>query len=225
MSPINAVVVPALSRLQAQPERYRRFYLQVFEALAIGGFLFTGLLLPLARPLTITLLGVRWEAAAAIFAGLAVAAVYIPLFAATTLLYNSQGRGRDSLRMHLIVVGVAITSTLIGLPFGPVGVAIASSMAGVVVQLPFAFYFAGRSGPVSVRDLWVAYLRHLPVLVVVGCTTWIAYTLAASLSPVKQLFLCGPVGILVGCATLFLSPHSRRVSMSFFEALKSRRKS
>src|SRR5439155_377570 len=35
MTPINAVLIPALSRIQDEDERYRRTFLPVFEALAL----------------------------------------------------------------------------------------------------------------------------------------------------------------------------------------------
>src|SRR6266478_746023 len=50
--PITAVLVPALSRIQGQHDRYRRTFLQVFEATALISFLFTGLFLALSYPLT-----------------------------------------------------------------------------------------------------------------------------------------------------------------------------
>ena len=45
--PINAVLIPALSRVQRQHDRYRRTFLQVFEAIALVSFLFTGVFLAL----------------------------------------------------------------------------------------------------------------------------------------------------------------------------------
>src|SRR5438477_7015155 len=49
--PINAVVVPALSRMQNQHDRYRQTFLQVFEAIALISFLFAGVFLALSHPL------------------------------------------------------------------------------------------------------------------------------------------------------------------------------
>src|SRR6202035_1888278 len=93
--PINAVLVPALSRVHDQNERYRRACLQVFEAIALMSFLFTGLLLALARPLTLAVLGPKWEAAAVIFAGFTLAALAYPLITASTWLFVSQARGKE----------------------------------------------------------------------------------------------------------------------------------
>jgi PST family polysaccharide transporter len=61
MGPLEAVFVPTFSRLQAQPERYRRMAFQVFDSMAIGSFPFAGTLLALAHPLTLVVLGPKWE--------------------------------------------------------------------------------------------------------------------------------------------------------------------
>ncbi|MGH7950540.1 MAG: lipopolysaccharide biosynthesis protein, partial [Limisphaerales bacterium] len=73
--PIEAVFVPAFSRLQTQPERYRRTFLEFYEAIAVTSFLFTGLFFALAHPLTLVVLGPKWEKAAVIFAGFTFAAL------------------------------------------------------------------------------------------------------------------------------------------------------
>ena len=220
MAPIYTVVVPALSRLQNQPERYRNFYLQVFESLAIAGFLFTGLVLPLAHPITVTLLGTRWEAAAIIFAGLSIAGVTGPLSSATSWLYTSQGRGADMLKLSVIEAAVTITSVLVGLRYGAAGVAIACSISGLAVKLPLTFHIAGRTGPVSVRDLWVAFLGQLPVGLAVGIATWVTCLLTSGMLPYKQLLIGVPAGLLAGAATGFLSPPTRRACLHIAETIR-----
>src|SRR5438105_335720 len=110
--PINAVLVPALSRVQTEPDRYRRTFLRVYEAMALISFLSTGLLLALARPLTLVVLGPKWEQAAPIFAGFSIAALCIPLAGASTWLFQTQGRGKDwlinSVLGSCITVGVFV---------------------------------------------------------------------------------------------------------------------
>jgi len=224
INPIYTVAVPTLSRLQVQPERYRKFYLGVFEALAIAAFLFVGLVLPLAHPLTVSILGDRWEAAAVIFAGFSVSAIYIPLSSAASWLYTSQGRGADILKLSIIEAILTISSVFIGLRYGPSGVAVALSISGVFVKLPLTFQIAGRSGPVRSQDLWTALLTHFPVGVIAGGVTWGTYLAIPSLSPLKQLFVCIPCGLLASALTIFVYSPSRRVSLGVFDALRALKK-
>src|SRR5205814_286328 len=95
LMPIHAVLLPALSRLQSQPERYRSIFLRLDEAIALIGFFLTGLFLALARPLTLALLGPKWNQAAPIFAAFTISALYFPLTSAASWLLISQGRGKD----------------------------------------------------------------------------------------------------------------------------------
>ena len=168
--PINAVLIPALSRVQTEPERYRRTFLRVYEAMALISFLFTGLFLALARPLTLVVLGPKWEQAVPIFAGFTIAAICVPLAGASTWLFQTQGRGKDWLFVSLLGSGITIASFVAGLPFGPVGLAISYSIAGLFIGTPILYYFAGRKGPVTTADLWTGIFRYLPLWIVVcGC--------------------------------------------------------
>ena len=164
LMPINAVLVPALSRLQDQRERYRRTFLQIFEAIALMSFLFAGMFLALSYPVTLAVLGPKWKAAAVIFAAFTIVAVSYPLTTASTWLFASQGRGKDLIATNSIVSSVTFCSFLVGLPFGPAGVAISYSASCVLIELPVMYYIAGRRGPVSSKDLWTAMPASHPDL-------------------------------------------------------------
>ena len=59
---------------------------------------------------------------------------------------------------------LTLASFVVGLPFGPFGVAIAFSATGLLVRLPILYYVAGRRGPVSTSDLWVRFLAAFAAL-------------------------------------------------------------
>jgi PST family polysaccharide transporter len=220
VTPIYTVVVPALSRLQDQPDRYRKAFLQVFEALAIIAFLFTGLCLPLAYPLTVVILGPQWVAAAPIFAGLTISALFVPMSSAASWLYLSQGRGRELLFVASVSACTMIGSFVAGLPFGPAGVALAYSLGGVCLQLPVTFYVAGRRGPVSCGDLWLSLVRHLPLGIVVLGSIWALGALAPLSSPWMRLLWSLPVGGLAGAASILALPSSRRAAAWMWRSLR-----
>jgi PST family polysaccharide transporter len=211
MGPIYTVIVPALSRLQREPERYRRAYLHVFEVLAIGAFVLAGLLFPLADAAVSVVLGNKWSGAAPIFQALTMAFVYLPLATATSWLYTSQGRGRDLLVAACAGAGIMVGGFLVGLPFGATGVAIGYSVSSLLGLLPLTFYLAGRCGPVTTHDLIVAGISHLPVFATVLAATWLVReTIVPTASPVLQLTVCLTFGTAVGIASLWGFPRSRR---------------
>jgi O-antigen/teichoic acid export membrane protein len=220
IQPINAVLVPALSRVQSEDDRYRRTFLQVFEVIALITFLFTGLCLALSHPLTLAVLGPKWEPAAVIVASFALAALAYPLATSFTWLFASQGRGKDWVLTNAIVSSTTVCSFLVGLPFGVAGVAISYSVSCVLLQLPFVYYIAGRQGPVSSKDLWMATLRHLPLWGVVCGTAWLARTFFIDTNPWTQLLLCTPVALLAGAAYIAISAPSRRVAMNLFSIMR-----
>lgn len=220
LSPINAVFMPALSRLQSHPERYRSTFLRLYEAIALLAFLFTGLFLALARPLTLVLLGPKWEQAAVIFGGFTVAALCIPLANASAWLFISQGRGRDMFVTQSINACAVVLSFVAGLPFGPVGVAIAFSISNLLVRVPIYYFSVGRRGPVTTADLWRVFFRHLPVWVVVFSATFIALVLAARFTPLLQLLICVPAGLIAGGAMIFCFTSQRRVASHLLDTLR-----
>lgn len=218
--PINAVLVPALSRTQGQHKQYQRTFLQVFEAIALMSFLFAGLFLALSYPLTLAVLGPKWEAAAVIFAGFTMAALSYPLTTAATWLFASQGRGKDWVLTSSIVSIVTVCSFLVGLPFGPAAVAISYSASCILIELPFVYYMAGRQGPVNRTDLWIGCLRHLPVWGVACGTAGLARTFVLHANPWMQLLLCSPVALLAAAAYISVSTPSRRVAVNLISIVR-----
>ena len=218
--PINAVLIPALSRVQTEPERYRRTFLRVYEALALISFLSTGLLLPLARPLTLVVLGPKWEQAAPIFAGFSNAALCIPLAVASTWLFQTQGRGKDWLFASLLGSCITIASFVAGLPFGPAGMAIAYSVGVLFIGVPNVYYFAGRQGPVSTADLWSAIFRYLPLWIVVCGVTWLVHLPLMNSAPLVQLAVCAPAGLFAGTILICLVPPMRRTALGLTDILQ-----
>jgi O-antigen/teichoic acid export membrane protein len=218
--PIDAVFLPTLSRLQSQPERYRSTFLRLYETIAMSVFFFSSLLLALAMPVTLVLLGPKWHQVSAIFAGFTFTAIQLPLSTAANWLLTSQGRGKDIFRVTSINALLTLASFIVGLPFGPLGVAIAFSATGLLVRLPILYYVAGRRGPVSTSDLWTRFLRHLPLWVLMFVATWLMRTTVADLRPLTQLLICAPVGVLTGIAFISMLKPQRKVATQLLETVR-----
>jgi len=218
--PIEAVVVPTLSRLQSQPQRYRSTFLQLYEAVAMTAFFFSSLILALATPTTLVLLGHKWASVSAIFAGFTFTAIQLPLTNAANWLLTSQGRGRDILRVASITSFITVASFIIGLPFGPLGVAIAFSAIGLLVRLPILYYITGGRGPVTTFDLWTGCLRHLPLWVLVFVGTSMILAMVTDLHPLTQILICAPVGVLTGIVFISMFQSQRKVAIYLIETVR-----
>jgi PST family polysaccharide transporter len=221
LAPADAVLVPVLSRLQADPERYRRAFLRVNEALAVLSFVGTALFLALSRPVVLLLLGPAWEGAVALFAGFTLAALYMPLAYTSSWLFTTQGRGRDWFRVNVVLSLVTVGAFFAGLPYGPLGVILAYSASGLLIRLPLLYYMAGRSGPVRTRDLWAGFACNLPCwLAVYGATSFAQVWLGAS-TPVGELAFCAPIGLVAGVLSVLTLKRPRLTALYVFRTLKS----
>ena len=220
IAPIEAVVIPALSRLQTQPKVYRQNFIRFYEGIALASFFLTGMFFALSHPLTLVVLGAKWANAAGIFAALSFAALQAPLGSCASWLITSQGRGKDSLVAGWINSIIIAVSFIVGLQFGVQGVAIAYSASCVLLQLPTYFWIVGRSGPVRTTDLWMGLLKHLPVWGVVTSTAWLSLKTVPVSSPFAQLGICVPVSVLAGSGFVCLYAPSRRVVVNLLGTLR-----
>ena len=220
-TPINAVMDPVLARLQSDPERYRRTFLRTFDALAMIVFPFAAICLALSKPLVLVILGPKWTGVVPLFSAFALVAISSPLTSVVSWIYQSQGRGQDQLRSHAAAGFVTVVAYVVGLIWGPLGVVLSLAVASAAIRLPIVYYIAGRSGPVSTGDLWLRYFSQLPAWGTVYLATLLARMAFANSSPILQLLVCAPIGLLFGGALLLPFPRSRESAFYAFTMIKS----
>jgi PST family polysaccharide transporter len=219
ITPFDTVFLPVLSRLQGQPERYKEVFLRVYGIIAMLSFPFAGLLLALSEPVVLALLGPKWASVVPIFAWLTIASLYIPLGYASMWLLTTQGRSRDLLIAGVAIPLLTILTAAAGIPYGAVGVAVASAIIGLLVRLPVQYHIVGRSGPVSAKDLYGVFLKHLPLYAAVTGATWLARHAVLSYAPLIQLVVGGLAGGLVAVAVVAAMPGLRQQAMFLLERL------
>lgn len=214
--PLYSVGMPALSRLFPEPERYRRAYLQLSEKLAMATMPAAALVVVGADWVVAVLLGPQWHDTAPILAWLAVAAIPLPVGVATGLLFLTQQRSGDLLTVGLLGSGISAASILAGLPFGPVGVAMAFALGTSLLRIPLCFWLAGRKGPVSGADLYRSVLPSLvaagAVLAVIGGLRQLP--MLAAVEPLVGLIAAAGTAVLLSLACFACIPQSRRALRS-----------
>jgi PST family polysaccharide transporter len=159
-APLGRVMLPLLSRLQADSDRYRKAYIECVSLLMMAsqaGLVFASIF---AEDVFLVLLGPQWVPAAPVFRWLGVAALHQVATATLGWLFLSQGRGGDFFKIGVLSAIATVASFIAGLPWGPVGVAIAYAIANYVVLLPLTWWSATRQGPIRTRDLVAAALPH-----------------------------------------------------------------
>ncbi|MFC1542116.1 lipopolysaccharide biosynthesis protein, partial [Candidatus Latescibacterota bacterium] len=153
-APLSAVAIPALSRLQDEPERYRNYYLKAISLIAFFTMPMAMFMIVMSGELIQIVLGPQWSEASRIFLFLGIAALVQPIANTSGWLFISQGRARDMLRWGLIGGTLAIVSIIAGLPWGTVGVAGSYAITGLFIRTPLLFLFVGCKGPLRNGDFY-----------------------------------------------------------------------
>lgn len=212
-APLYAVAMPALSRLESQPERYRHTFLLVFEKFAMITMPPAALAAVTADWVVGLLFGTQWQAATSYVACFALAAMTLPVTLSVGLLYQSQNRPADLLRAAVLDAVAVAAAILAGVSFGPLGIAIAYAVAGLLLRLPTALWLGGRRGPVSSRDLTAAILPSLAAATTVaaGVTLFRWSGMTGMMPPLTGLALSGLIAMSLAALVFLAIPRSRRV--------------
>jgi len=158
--PGNTVAWPALSRLQNDPERYRRYYCQgiaLVASLAVPFVTFTAIA---AHEMISLLLGPGWEEAALLYQSMAPAAVVQTLAISLGWVTVPLGHGGRLLRCRIADAFVTVAAMLVGIQWGVFGLAIALSASAIIKFLPLNVY-AMVGSPVHIADLLKTLFRPL----------------------------------------------------------------
>ena len=138
--PITAVAIPALSRLQNDPEQFREFFIKVLSIICFVTFPVIAWMIVCRREIILLFLGSQWEGAIPIFAVLALSAFFQPIGNISGVLYISLGRTKRMFKWGLMGCSWLVLSFFIGLPYGAIGVATAYSIAMALMIFPLIWY-------------------------------------------------------------------------------------
>lgn len=151
-APLYSIMIPALSRLQDEPQRYRRYYLQALAAIAMITMPLATFLFVSADEIVNILLGSQWAAAVTAFRWLAPAAFLSSIGFAPGWLCISLGRAGVQFRWTMLSAPVIVAGFLIGIHWGINGVAASFSVTWSAMFVLF-IYWATRKSPVRFYDV------------------------------------------------------------------------
>ncbi|HWZ81704.1 MAG TPA: lipopolysaccharide biosynthesis protein [Terriglobales bacterium] len=194
-SAVGEVAFSALSRVQNDPPRLKRYFLK-------GYSLVLGLTIPVtiacalfAQDLIAVLLGPKWHDAAGIFRLLAPTILVFAIVNPLGWLLTSVGMVGRALKMALVMAPVMITGYLVGLRYGPRGVALAYSTLMVLSVVPL-IACAVKGTVISVYDMLLAISRPLiSGLAAAALILALQIPYGRLLSPLPRL-VCGVVILL-----------------------------
>jgi len=188
-SAVGEVAFSALSRIQDDLARLRRYFLKGYSlvlALTLPATIICALF---AEDLIILLLGPKWKDAAPIFRLLAPTTMVFAIANPLGWLLTSIGMVGRALKMALVMAPLMIFSYMIGLPYGPRGVASSYSAMMILVVIPLVWW-AVKGTPVSFHDILLAVGRPLiSGIVVAAFTLALQLSFGHFLSPLPRLIL------------------------------------
>ncbi len=190
---IGMVAFSSLARLQSEPARLKNYFLK-------GYALYSAIILPatvgcvvFASDVILVMLGPKWIEATTVFQLLAPSVVVLGLVYPLGWLLMALGLQERNLKISLALAPLILCSYLVGLPYGPSGVALAFSVAMTVWLVPYVV-LALRGTMVSVRDLLAAIGRPLAAIIVAaGAALSLEPFIISISSPFLRLALGGAV--------------------------------
>lgn len=148
--PLSQVMVPVLSRMQDEPERYARAFFRVFGLMQLAILPGVAAMTGMAETAVPFLLGAQWADSAPIFAALGIAALAQPLANPTGWLFVSQGRTTEMAFWGLASAVVTCGAFLWGVQYGVRELALAYAVVTLLKLFPL-WALVSRKGPIG-RD-------------------------------------------------------------------------
>jgi O-antigen/teichoic acid export membrane protein len=167
LAPVSEVVLSTLSRLDRNSLQYRRYFLNGLSILAFVGMGAGALLTLVGKDLIRLLLGHKWDAAGQIFTFFGPGIGIMLIYATHGLIHLSIGRADRWFRWVIVEFTVTASLFLIGLRWGPVGVAAAWSASFWILTLP-GFWYAGRPIHFGVAPIISTVWRYVVASMMAG---------------------------------------------------------
>jgi len=168
--PLTAVAVAALSRCKRDSVRYRRYLL---SSLALTAFLGMGLgadLTLVGKDLIRLLLGPGWEESGRIFILLGPGIGLMFLYATHSWIHLSIGSANRFFRWGLIEFAVTGLLFILGLAWGPEGIAVAWTVSYGILTVP-AFWYAGRPINLGIAPVVATVWKYVLAALLAGCAS------------------------------------------------------
>ena len=219
---VGGVVFSALSRVQDDAERFRSFFLKSYSLVLTLTIPITVVCTLFAGDVILVLLGPKWAEAVPIFRLLAPTILIFALINPLGWLLYSLGMVGRGLKIALVFAPLIIAGYVVGLPYGPKGVAFAYSVVMILWVVPhIAWCIHGTV--ISFRDILLAVSRPLASSFLAGgLALGVRLVYGHSLSPVPRLVLESTVLLVTFFGMLFFFGGQKSLYLDLLRGLKER---
>ena len=219
---VGEVAFSALSRVQDDPPRLRSYFLKGYSFVLALTLPLTFACAFFADDIIYVLLGPKWKEAAPLFRLLAPTILVFAIANPLSWLLTSIGLVGRNLRIALFIAPTMILGYVLGLHYGPKGVAFAYSAVLMLWLVPLIAWCVYDT-VVSFWDILITVSRPLASSIVAsGCAYGVQFLWAQSLPPLPRLVLETSVLLIVYAGMLFYVMGQRTVYMDLFRDLRGR---
>lgn len=170
VAPLHHVALAALSRLDQDPARFRRYLVNSLGIIAFIGMAAGADLTLVGKDLVRLVLGPQWGEAGTIFVFFGPGIGIMLLYSTIGWIHLSIGRPDRFLRWTILEFVVTALLFIVALPWGPEGVAVAWSVSVWTLVIP-AFWYAGRPIGFGVSSLIATVWRYAAASLLAGLLT------------------------------------------------------
>ena len=221
-SAVGEVAFSALSRLQHDPVRLKSYFLKGYSLVLAMTVPATVACTLFADDMILVFLGPKWKAAGIIFRLLAPTILVFAIANPLSWLVTSLGMVRRSLKMGLVIAPIMIVGYVIGLPYGPKGVAFAYSGVMILWIIP-VIAWSVHGTVISVRDVLLVASRPLVSSIVAAALAFTVRLLyGQSLSPLPRLAVENGVLFTTFAVMLLFATGQKAFYMDLLRSLTSR---
>ena len=203
--PLNAVAVPALSHIQNERVRYKKYYIKLVTLLAFITMPLMVFLFICADQVIGLLLGSKWSGAADIFKILCIVAFIQPVAGTAGLVLISLGQSKRYFTIGTINSIIIVGSFILGLPWGAIGVAVAYTIVNYVILVPMLWYSFRRS-PISIMDFFSAISRPAVASIIMGFVILAVHLYLTNVVDIVSVGCSFIVGFLTYLMVLLIVP-------------------
>jgi len=217
--PLQSVATPALSHLQNDPIRYKRYYINLITLIAFITMPLMVFLFVCADEVIGLLLGSQWSGAVNIFRILCIVAFIQPVQSTGGLVLISLGQSKRYLTIGTINSIIMVISFIAGLPWGAIGIAVGYTIGCYVMLGPTLWYYF-RQSPLSTRDFLSGILRPMIASICMGAAIFAGYSFLVNQPNIVLVGACFIIGLLAYFLTLVLMPSARTTLREYLGYLR-----
>lgn len=167
---LTTVAVSALSRLNRDPIQYRRRLLSATTVTAFVGMGVGADLTLIGKDVIRLLLGPAWEPAGRLFTLFGPGIGVMSIYSISSWIHLSLGRADRWFRWTILELAVTGLLFVLGLPWGPAGIAVAWTASFWILTIP-ALWYAGRPIHFGIGPVLAAVWKYFLASLLAGCGT------------------------------------------------------